>query len=179
MDLHGGNSSACGVQTDDTNRYLRNEYGRSNNGVGIKVNGNYNTVHNGAGATGNSGDGVQVYGNCNYLTDTNSFANGGNGFNVTGNSNQLLKLDAGDKGKGNAGDGVVVSGTGNQLTEISSAFNSATGYTVSASGNKLKKNTSSTNTGVEYVIGANNVNQLENKKNGTSFSFGAAGGSFN
>ena len=45
------------------------------NGTGIKVLGNNNTVHNGA-AQGNTGVGVQVDGNSNYVTDTDVFANG-------------------------------------------------------------------------------------------------------
>ena len=186
MDVHGGNS-AVGVEADGTKRYIRNTYGRSNNGPGIVVRGDNNTVHNGnAGdkGAGNTGNGVEVYGSGNLLTDTTAFANTGNGFYIEGSNNQLLKLNAGDKGKGNSQSGVVVKGSGNQLTENVSAYNTATGFTISGTdpadnNNKLKKNQASSNTGIEFVIGKKNVDQLENKKNGTKFTFKAAGGNFN
>jgi hypothetical protein len=142
MDLHGGNSSAAGVQAEGTKRYVRNEYG-VNSAVGIKVLGNNNTVHNGK-AEGNSGYGVYVEGDSNYLTDTDSFANGSDGFHIKGNSNQLLKLNPGDKGKGNGGNGVAVNGTSNLLSEIKAYANTGwginVGSVVASATNTLNKN---------------------------------------
>ena len=78
----------------------------------------------------------------------------------------------------------MVKGSGNQLTENVSAYNTATGFTISGTdladnNNKLKKNQASSNTGIEFVIGKKNVDQLENKKNGTKFTFNGNGGNFN
>ena len=53
--------------------------------------------------------------------------NGGNGFNVTGNSNQLLKLDAGEKNTPNTLDGVKVTGDSNKLSEIDAYKNGSLG----------------------------------------------------
>ena len=142
MDLHGADS-AVGVQADGQWRYLRNEDG-VDSGIGIKVVGDNNTIHNGA-AEGNTGDGVYVQGNGNKLTDADSFDNGGNGFNVVGDSNQLLKLDAGDRNKGNTADGIHVAGKGNTISENDAFANGGDGFDVAggtaASPNVLKKNT--------------------------------------
>jgi hypothetical protein len=137
MDLHGA-SSAVGVQADGMYRYLRNEYGIGN-GVGIKVVGNYNTVHNGKGEA-NTGDGVYVSGYYNQLSDTDSFSNGGNGFFVVGSYNKLLKLDAGDKGKGNGADGVRLVGASNTISENGAFANGGDGIDVEGSSNALSKN---------------------------------------
>ena len=115
MDLHGAGSSAAGILVNGNGRYLRNEYGLRS-GVGFKVLGNGNTIHNGQG-TDNTGDGVYVQGEANILTDVDAFSNDGNGFHVVGNNNQLLKLDAGDKSKGNTGDGIHLVGNGNLVSE--------------------------------------------------------------
>ena len=168
MDVHGGNS-AVGVQADGTKRYIRNTYG-TNDGIGILVNGSWNTVHNGKGE-GNTGDGVQVNGHYNLLTDTNAFSNGGNGFTVVGNCNKLLKLDSGDRNKGNGGDGFNVAGYANGLEENDAVANGATASMSAAAAmtgnpynaalaNKLKKNGSNTgasgsdkeNLGAEYRL---------------------------
>jgi hypothetical protein len=135
MDLHGSNS-AIGAQIDSSNgftRYLDNSCngtcGKGANGVGIKVIGNNNTVHNGEG-TGNTGDGVQVYGNGNLLDTTDAIGNGGNGFTIVGNNNLLQMRKAGDTKKGNGGAGVYVNGTGNQLTQITAIYNTGPGFWV-------------------------------------------------
>jgi hypothetical protein len=138
MDLHGSGSSAAGVQADGNYRYLRNEYGQ-NSAVGIKVNGSYNTVHNGS-ATGNSGDGIQITGNSNLATDTNSMSNGGNGVSVTGDNNQLLKLDVGEKGTPNTLDGIHVVGNTNTLQENDVFNNGQDGIDVAGNSNVLTKN---------------------------------------
>ena len=136
-DLHGGNS-AVGNEADGTLRYFRNTQ-PTGNGVGIKVVGSSNTVHNGA-AIGNTGDGVYVQGDSNYLTDTNSMSNGGNGFNIVGSSNQLLKFDAGEKGTPNALDGVHVVGNSNTLNGIDAYNNGGDGIDVAGNGNILTSN---------------------------------------
>jgi parallel beta-helix repeat protein len=195
-DLHGGNS-AVGVEADGTLRYLRNE-GASNNGTGIKVLGNNNTVHNGA-ANGNTGDGVSVTGSFNYLTDTNSMGNSGNGFNVVGSSNQLLKLDAGEKTTPNSLDGVHVVGNSNKLSEIDAYANSGDGIDVAGNSNTLSKNVAgdknkgntgsgirvqgssnsltenkaNANTGDGFTIGGTPANLLKNNKSNTTSSGGS------
>ncbi len=137
MDLHAADSKAAGIAVEGNGRYLRNE-NVLNNAVGFKITGNANTVHNGA-ATGNTGAGANVQGDSNVLTDTDSYSNGV-GFQVTGNNNQLLKLDAGDKGKGNLGDGVNVNGANNLLSEIGAFANGGDGIDVTGNTNRLLKN---------------------------------------
>jgi len=161
MDLHGSNS-AIGAQIDSSNgftRWLDNSCngtcGKGANGIGIKVIGNNNTVHNGEG-TGNTGDGVQVYGNGNLLDTTDAISNGGNGFTIVGNNNILQMRKAGDTKKGNGGAGVYVNGTGNQLTQITAIYNTGPGFWItggtSAAPNALVKNNSAQYQTVDYKL---------------------------
>ena len=154
MDLHGANSTV-GVQADGMYRYLRNE-GAGSNTTGIKVLGNYNTVHNGA-ASSNFGVGLRIEGSFNYVTDTDVFANSSHGVRVTGNSNKLLKIDAGDKGKGNGEDGLKVTGNSNTIQEVDAYANSGNGISASGAANTLNKNKSGDrgkgNGGAGFLVG--------------------------
>jgi hypothetical protein len=74
----------------------------------------------------------------------------------------------------------VSSGTGNQLTDNKMNGNGQAGFNLAANtSNYVKGNANANNTGNEFTIASGNVDKGGNKKNGTSFSFGAAGGNFN
>jgi parallel beta-helix repeat protein len=172
------------------------------NGVGIRVEGNLNTLKGGT-VDYNAGDGVQLIGNSNTLSGSNIASNSGNGVLVQGTGNTVkdngrinqnslngilvtgggntLSGNASESGKGNTQNGIkVASGSGNQLTGNKMNSNLQAGFDIAAStGTKLKSNATSNNTGNEYTIGAGNVDQGGNKKNGSSFTFTNAGGNFN
>ena len=137
MDLHGADSDVAGWKVDGNGRTVRNT-GGSGSPVGIWFNGNSNIMHNGAGS--GNGIGLRIDGNSNVATDTDLFSNTSHGAQVIGNSNQLLKLDAGDIGKGNGGDGVNVNGTGNLIQECDAFANSGNGIKSTGGNNTLNKN---------------------------------------
>ena len=141
MDLHGTRSTGvngAGWKVEGNGRELRNTYG-SGNTTGIWFVGNNNIMHNGS-ASSNSGVGLKIEGNGNYVTDTDAFANTSHGVLVTGGSNQLLKINTGDKGKGNGGDGLSLSGTGNWIQEVDAYANKGNGISASGASNTLYKN---------------------------------------
>jgi len=138
MDLHGADSEVAGVLAEGTGRYIWNSYSLKS-AVGLKIVGDGNTVHNGQG-TSNTGAGVVINGKGNFVTDTSAMSNGGNGFDVTGSSNQLVKLNAGDKATPNKGDGVHVVGDSNSLSEITAYANAYDGIDVAGATNTLSLN---------------------------------------
>jgi parallel beta-helix repeat protein len=168
MDLHGADSEVAGWKVEGNGRTVRNT-GGSGSPVGVWFVGNNNLMHNGSG-TGN-GVGLKIEGSNNVATDTDVFSNTSHGVQVIGNSNHLLKIDAGDIGKGNGGDGFNVSGNSNVLTENKARSNTHDGIRIfSGTGNTLKKNlsggTASQNNGdCEFEVVAGNINKGENKAN--------------
>ncbi len=141
MDLHASDSEAEGWLVEGNGRYLRNVEARSN-AIGVRFVGNSNMMHNGA-VENNVGAGLVLQGNSNTATDTDAFSNGSHGVQVTGSSNQVLKVDSGDKNKGNGGDGVHVEGAGNLIQENDAFANGGDGIELVASSgaaNVLKKN---------------------------------------
>ena len=167
-DLHGGNS-AVGNEADGTERYFRN-LEPTGNGVGIKVEGSSNTVHNGV-VQHSTGVGFQIDGSSNFVTDTRIYTSGSNGVQVAGDSNQLLKMLIGDIGKGNGADGLNLTGSSNLLQENVSRSNTNDGFRiVSGTNNTLTKNTSGgtasqDNGDCEYEVVAGNINGAGNKAN--------------
>jgi hypothetical protein len=137
MDLHGTDSEVAGWKVEGNGRSVRNT-GGSGSPIGIWFVGNNNIMHNGSG--GSSGVGLKIEGNGNYVTDTDVFGNSSHGVQVIGNSNQILKVDAGDIGKGNGGDGANVNGTGNLIQEVDAYANSGNGISATGGANTLNKN---------------------------------------
>jgi hypothetical protein len=188
MDVHGSGSTIAGVEVDGSGRELRNVYADNNNGVGYWITGSGNLIHNGE-AVGNKGDGVYIQSSNNTMTDTDLYSNGGNGVNVNnGNNNQLLKLDAGDKGKGNTGDGIHVVGNSNTISEPDALANGGDGIDVSGAANIVTKavagdkGVGNGGDGIRVVYvgpgNSNNVNQSKasaNKANGFELSGGTSG----
>jgi hypothetical protein len=106
-------------------------------------------MHNGA-VESNVGAGLVVQGHNNLVTDTDAFANGGHGIQVTGNGNQILKTDSGDRNKGNGGDGLHVEGAANVVQENDAFANGGDGIEVTATGgspNIIRKNVSGDRSG--------------------------------
>ncbi len=177
MDLHGTRSSVAGWKVDGDGRTLRN-VATSRNGVGVWFNGNGNTMHNGSGTS--NGIGLRIDGNGNVATDTHIFSNTGNGVQVTGDSNQLLKINAGDLGKGNGGDGVNVNGTGNLIQECDAYDNTVNGISATGGANTLKKNNGGDrgkgNGQKGFVIGGSGLVQENSAEGNGSFGFDITSG---
>ena len=170
--------------------------------AGIRVTGSSNTLKGGT-VGPNAGDGVQLVGGSNNLSGSNIQSNTGNGVLVSGSSNTVtsnsrinlnkkngilvtgstntLSSNASESGKGNTLNGLYVSaGSGNQLTDNKMQSNGQAGFNIAAgTGTKVKSNANTSNTGNEFTIGSGNTDQGSNKKNGSSFTFTSAGGSFN
>ncbi len=155
----------------------------------------------------NAANGMTVIGSANRLEANRTEENLQNGFLILGSDNLLEGNNAGAPHNdpnasrlGNALAGYVVGGTGNQLdTNVAegnagtgfeiegptaafkgntSSGNDGLGFDVTSSGNVLDSNKAEQNGASEYVIAADNVDDGGNKKNGTSFSFTATGGTF-
>ncbi len=57
--------------------------------------------------------------------------------------------------------------------------NKNSGYSISGTGNRFGTNSAELNAGTEWIIGPNNIDEGENKRNGSRFMFTSAGGNFN
>ena len=118
--------------------------------AGIRVEGSSNTLKGGTVAS-NKGDGVQLVGNGNSLSGAKIQSNTRNGVIVTGSTN-------------------TVSDNKNTISNGLAGFNFGAPEqrwpASHASRCKLKSNNTSNNTGNEFTIGADNVDQGGNKKNG-------------
>jgi hypothetical protein len=179
MDLHGTGSNVAGWKVEGNGRTLRN-VASSGNGTGLWFVGNNNIMHNGA-ATSN-GIGLRIDGNGNLATDTNIFSNTGNGVQVTGNSNQLLKIDAGDVGQGNGGDGINVNGNANLIQECD-AFANLNGIVATGGNNTLKKNVGGDrgkgNGQKGFVLGGSGLVRENSAEGNGSFGFDITSGGHN
>ena len=115
-------------------------------------------------AKGNGGDGANISGTGNVISEMSAFANTGHGIAISGASNQILKAFAGDKGKGNGGDGIRAASSGNLIQECRTNANGGDGISVAggtqAAPNRLKSDQSNTglsgsateNGGAEYRL---------------------------
>jgi hypothetical protein len=198
--IRANNASVWGVQINSSNNAV-SWNAIDNNKAGLQVNGNTNDLK-GSSISNNNGDGVQLLGNSNTLSGVSNIqSNKGYGVLVQGSSNTVkdngrinlntldgifvsgstntLSGNKSESGKGNLQNGIRVTGNTNQLTSNTMSSNGFVGFKIGGTGNKLKSNNTSNNTGNEYEIGAGNVDQTGNKKNGSSFSFTIAGGNFN
>jgi hypothetical protein len=164
MDLHGADSAVAGWQVRGNGRYLRNVNAIENT-IGIDVQGNNNTVHNGT-AEDNLGTGIKVEGIGNTVTGAKAFGNAGHGIEVSGTGNTVEKTDVGDRNKGNTGDGIHVTGTGNAVNENDAFANSGNGVFVSGNSNQVKKNNAGErnkgNSESGFSINGNSNNLTEN-----------------
>jgi hypothetical protein len=137
MDLHGADSEVAGWKVEGDGRTLRNVF-TSNNATGIWVVGNANMVHGGVNQA-NTGVGVKVEGASNVLDTVDAMANKSHGIQILGDNNQVLKTDAGERGKGNRGDGVNVSGNGNLISETRAFANVGSGIAVTGNDTQVLK----------------------------------------
>ncbi len=101
------------------------------------------------------------------------FMNGTSLVKATGAA-RLLSNNA----EGNVLGGFLVTGSGNTLTNNSAKSNGGRGFDILGSGNVLNTNAGEFSAGPEFVIAPNNIDDGSNSANGDTFSFTAAGGSF-
>jgi hypothetical protein len=140
---------------------------------------------------GNTGDGINVRGYGNVLSENDVFANGGDGIDVAGGTsaqpNVIKNNTVGDRGKGNLGNGIIVGNAadaGNGTTapvEIDSntvRANKLTGIKVLTAAHQLANNVSG-GTGTyasggqdnglcEFSVVTGNFNATGNTANGTA-----------
>jgi hypothetical protein len=114
--------------------------------AGIYIQGNNNEVNgNDVGAPGHpNGVGIKVAGNTNNIHDCDIYSNTSHGVDIVGNTNIVKNNDIGEKNKGNGGDGIHVVGIEN-LMEANDVFsNGGDGIDIAggtaAKPNKLIKN---------------------------------------
>src|SRR4029078_3491841 len=98
---HNGNanSNGVGMQINGNNNLVDSSDVFGNAGVGIQVGASNNLVSGntvkkadvGDKGKGNGGDGVNVWGSGNTLSEIDAYSNGGNGITVNGIGNPLLK----------------------------------------------------------------------------------------
>ena len=175
---NGTTIADAGIRAQGGSNTLKGGTVSNNKGDGVQLIGSNNNL-SGSTITGNTGNGVFVAGSTNTVTSNSRInLNKLNGIYVTGSSN-TLSSNASEAGKGNLQNGIYVTGSTNQITGNKMNSNGQAGYSIAGSGNKLKSNNTSNNTGLEYSIGAGNTDQGGNKKNGSSFTFTSAGGTFN
>ncbi len=109
---------------------------------------------------------------------------------LTGNSAKKAKGDAyalgGDGGKyntnlaeSNEGNGFKIAGNDGEFkNNTAKSQKKGSGFLVTGTNNSFNTNIAERNSATEWVIGAGNIDLGSNRKNGKTFSFGAAGGSF-
>ncbi len=135
--------SAPGWLIEGDGRFLE-AIGSQMNMQGVKIVGNGNTIRNSFAATNFAG-GIIVNGDGNTVSAVRSTGNAtGDGIQVTGHRNTVTDSTAGDQGQGNNGSGIAVNGQSNLIKGNSAFANFGNGITVnggSASGpNKVKNN---------------------------------------
>jgi parallel beta-helix repeat protein len=177
-----GGATDAGIRVTGNKNTLKSGTIGPNNGDGIQLVGNSNNVSGMNSIAGNTGNGVLVSGSTNTVSGNGRInQNSKNGIQVTGSTN-TISSNASESGKGNTLNGIYVSaGSGNSLSDNKMQSNGQAGFNLANStSTNVKNNANSNNGGNEFTIGTNNnVNSAGNKKNGTSFTFGAAGGNFN
>jgi len=121
------------------------------------------------------GDGYVIDGDSADAAGNWAKENAGRGFVIGGNAGLFDTNTA----ENNDSDGIVIIGSNNTLKANRSKKSGVTGITVSGTGNAFNSNAVELSTGNEWDIGPNNLDDGSNKKNGSVFSFTAAGGVFN
>jgi len=149
----------------------------------------------------NEGNGIVVSGDANNVTANRSDENGAHGYVITGIGNDINNngagslTDHGNLGRGfwfsgadsnvesndaeaNAGDGFLVDEDTASFKSNTANDNEGIGFDIAVGGNNLDTNVSADNGGREFSIAAGNVDDQGNRSNGSTFSFGAGGGTF-
>jgi len=157
-------------------------------GTGVNLNGN--KVAKGQRGYVVAASGAVLDTNSAENTVGNAFEIAGDGALMTGNNTQKGKADAfvlsgsggtynTNKAESNNGVGFNISGN-NGLFEGNTAKSEkkAGGFLVTGTNNSFDTNTAEKNKGTEWVIAPGNIDLGSNRKNGKTFTFGAAGGSF-
>jgi hypothetical protein len=180
-----------------------NEVGSDNatkggpNGVGIRVEGSGVDLGSSGDVHFNTGDGIQLAGTNAQLDGVEITDNGGNGVLVSGSNNTVennsrindnglngilitgdgntIESNRSESGKGNGLNGIRIDAgaDNNAINENDMFSNGAAGFSIFGSGNALEKNTATNNTGLEFDIGAGNIDNGDNEANGNPCTFGA------
>jgi hypothetical protein len=142
-------------------------------GHGFVINGPASALTSNTATAGH--DGFVVNADGATLSSNNAIQNGARG---------IVALGAGgtfdsNLAESNSTHGVFISGANNHFTNNSSKQNHGAGFWVPGSGNEFNTNSAELNTGNEWTLGAGNVDNGGNRKNGATFSFTSAGGNFN
>jgi len=150
-------SGGDGIVLDGTGGAARKNRVDEGAASGIVVRGERNVVHNntvgGPGGRGNAGAGIVAAGVDTVVTSNKAEASGGDGI-VAATPTARLK---GNRARANAG----------------------RGFAIDAAGNVVDSNVAAANAGAEFVVAPGNVDRPEsNRANGTTFRFGAGGGTF-
>ena len=119
---------------------------------GFVINGDGASVRNNN-AVGNKTRGIVVAGNAGFFDTNLAQFNGTHGMVILGNDNRFIS---------------------NQSKQ-----NKNSGFSISGTLNRFGTNSAELNAGTEWIIGTNNVDEGENKRNGSRFTFTSAGGNFN
>jgi hypothetical protein len=121
------------------------------------------------------GDGYVVTGDRASLSSNTASQNDGRGFVIQGASGVYNTNTAESTG----GDGFLVTGASNTFGSNQSKQNLGMGFNVSGTGNHFRNNAAELNASSEWVLAPGNLDDGGNKVSGSTFTFTAAGGTFN
>jgi uncharacterized repeat protein (TIGR01451 family) len=142
-------------------------------GHGFVINGASSTLTSNSADTGQ--DGFVINGDGASVTNNNAVGNKTRGIVVACNAGFFDTNLA----QFNGTHGMVILGSNNRFINNQSKQNKNSGYSVSGTLNRFGTNAAEMNAGTEWIIGANNVDEGSNSRNGSRFTFTSAGGSFN
>jgi hypothetical protein len=185
---------------DNAGLFLRQLVIQGNRWDGIRITGSGITVDSGS-IKKNGGNGITLSGSGNTITSSTFEENQAAGIVVSGTNNFLEGNQAGTlDDHGNATHGFLILTAGNRLESNSAEANLLAGFEINAptalfEGNDAEGNFGSgfefktggtvidssrgdENGGPEFMVAAGNIDGGGNHKNGSSFQFGPAGGTF-
>lgn len=125
-------------------------------------------------AEGTAGSAFVITGDRSRLTNNKARTNGGGAFVLGGNAGYYET----NKTETNGAAGFLVTGNDGIFKGNSSTKSKTAGFDVRGANNQFQTNVAEKNTGTEWIIAPNNVDKGSNRKNGKTFSFTTAGGSF-
>ncbi len=193
-------NNATGILIVEGPHFLEANQIANNLGRGVDADGDGGKMESNN-VRGNGSDGFRLSGDRIHATANRAEENVGSGFVVTGSGVALDNNVSGvlsDKGNGghgfriagpmaivesnsaeaNGGDGFVFEAVAELIGGNSAKVSTGVGFRVTATGNALATNLAEANGGAEFDLVAGTIDLAGNRKNGTTFSFGAAGGSF-
>jgi Right handed beta helix region len=168
-----------GVRVEASGARVESNSIKGNGGEGVLVAGSGSLVRKNR-IEENGGAGIAVTGTANLVKNNtagspNGRGNHGHGFVVVGADNRIEN----NKAEGNLGSGLVIRATTSTLKSNRAVLNEGFGLEVASAGNLLDSNVASRSGGFEFVIAPGNLDRPRtNRANGSTFVFGAEGGTF-